>query len=179
MNEDHNWRCEVCQASMRWESISTADQERWLGTCLACGHVSAFVLDEDRSTVPDDPLKAFLIGPSQEIRPPSPPWIRVFQISARFPWHVVWRYRAASCPTCGGNVLFETHRVVWLRGPVCCIMCLSCGWTSAERFHSPGLSETPLTGDEWSPPCPAVARLREAVFARPAFDPETTPPFDV
>ena len=159
---DSGWGCEHCGAAMRWESLFDDDHERWLGIC-ECGRFRAFFPD-DPSATPTDPLSAFLGRSSSNLRPPSPPWIRIFQISSTFPWHVDWRYRPSPCPACGAGVLFETFRTVSYRFRVYCVLCLSCGCTSAERLHASGLSETPLTGREWIPACPAVARLREAVF---------------
>jgi len=160
----NRWACEACGAQMQWESIDDAYGERWLGIC-ECGYLRAFRAAEPAKCLAD-PLRAFLVGPTSEIREPSPPWIRVFDVSRRFPWRADWRHHGGPCPACGQRVTFETGSGVAQRARVYGRLCLACGWTSAERLHGPGISETPLAGTEWAPPCPAVIRLREAVFAQ-------------
>jgi hypothetical protein len=162
---DNSWACEACGASMQWESIDDASGERWLGVC-ECGHLCAFSATEPAKPFAD-PLRAFLLGPISDIREPSPPWIRVFDVSRRFPWRADWRHYNGLCPACGQRVVFETGSGVAQRARVYGRLCLACGWTSAERLHAPGVSETPLAGANWAPPCPAVIRLRDGVFARP------------
>jgi hypothetical protein len=46
-----------------------------------------------------------------------------------------------------------------------CLLCLACGRTTVEHIRpDTALHETPVVGEQWSPPDVAVARLREAVF---------------
>jgi hypothetical protein len=44
-------------------------------------------------------------------------------------------------------------------------LCLACGQVASEYVRTDAeLREAPVYGNEWSPPCVAVARLRRAVF---------------
>lgn len=112
------------------------------------------------------PLSAAL-GPPVEYA--HPPWIRVFQLTSGYPWWLPWRHVARSCPGCRQRVTFA----VWTRPRrdrcAYSTLCLACGRATSEYVSSAnrGMSEAPLSGSEWSPPCVAVARLRRAVFAYP------------
>jgi hypothetical protein len=46
-----------------------------------------------------------------------------------------------------------------------CLLCLACGHVSVGYLRAGSrLFELPVEGDVWTPPCPAVARLRDALF---------------
>lgn len=75
--------CPSCGGSARWESVLDGDEERWLAVC-ACGRMRAF-LPELPALEPEDPLRAFLLGPGRPVFPAAPPWIRLFLASVEGP----------------------------------------------------------------------------------------------
>jgi hypothetical protein len=118
---------------------------------------------------PDDPLAAALAEPGR-LKEPTPPWLRVFQLSSGFPWWLRWRHIPVECQSCAQCVTFA----VWTHArpgvQALSTLCLQCGFSTVEHVY-PGRDahETPVAGDQWSPPCVAVARLRTAVFGAPHF----------
>ena len=158
-------RCE-CGGSFTWESVSDRLGERWLGVC-SCGVLVGYV-PEERPFVPADPLATVLGGPGRDRRPPSPPWIRVYRVSSAPPWNVEWLHYPSPCVKCSAPVVFEATGFPRPGILAHCLLCLQCGWTSVEHIRpGSGCSEAPLTGHVWNPlPCPAVMRLRRALFAR-------------
>ena len=152
-----------CGGRFRWERVTEDEFERWLGVC-DCGAMVAFLPDAPNCT-PSDPLTTVLAGPGRSPRPASPPWIRLFRMSGAEPWNVAWRYWPADCPTCDGRVVFEASAHARPGVLARCLLCLACGFTSVEHLRrGSGLRELPLRGVDWSPPCPAVLRLREALL---------------
>ncbi len=156
-------RCQRCGELPRWESLVDGRGERWLALCR-CGHAQVFLPDEPNLD-PEDPVKAFLQGPENAVRPTTPPWIRLFLRSVEEPWRAVWRYWPNLCPACATGVCFFLHaspRPYWL---ATCSLCLSCGRvTSTYSQPWKNLHELPVAGSEWAPPCPAVQRLRDCIF---------------
>jgi hypothetical protein len=110
----------------------------------------------------DDPVTAFL--GLQELKAVTPPWIRVFRLSQQAPWSVQWEHDPARCQACGAAVVFATSErlpsVTRLHD-----MCLNCGHVEVE-YKRPltGRILGCLSGSDWSPPCPAVQKLRRAIF---------------
>jgi hypothetical protein len=153
--------CGGCGLPLRWERVAGVGQERWLAVCV-CGMPRAF-LPGRPGYVSDDPLAEALGGRASA--GVSPPWIRLFQLTSGYPWWLPWRHLARACPGCRQRVTFA----VWTRPRrdrwAYSTLCLACG-RAASEYVSPtdrGMSEAPLCGTEWSPPCVAVARLRRAV----------------
>jgi hypothetical protein len=115
---------------------------------------------------PGDPLSA-AFGPA--LPPGRSPWIRVFQLTCGYPWWRPWRHVPGGCPGCRQDVTFA----VWTMLPgdrrAHSTLCLACGHATSEYVWvaNRGMSEAPLSGSEWSPPCVAVARLRRLVFCPP------------
>jgi hypothetical protein len=80
--------------------------------------------------------------------------------------------RHRPCDGCAQVTTFSVWSVPrpWLRAYS--TVCLACGYTTVEHVHHDStLHETPVAGKEWTPPCVAVARLREALFSRGPFVP--------
>jgi hypothetical protein len=158
----HN--CRRCGGTVGWETLRRDDEERWLGVCRDCGWMTAFLPDSQGST-PRDPLRVFLLGTAVAQPPESPPWIRLFRITARLPWNVNWRHHPLPCAECQTHVTFETCMYPRPHVVAHCMLCLACGRTTVEHIRpEANLRETPVVGERWSPPDVAVARLREAVF---------------
>ena len=88
-------RCASCGGGPRWESLREGDEERWLAVCR-CGRMQAF-LPGQPALRPDDPLRAFLLGPGRPLFPPSPPWVRLFLASVEGPNPVRWRFCHTPC----------------------------------------------------------------------------------
>jgi hypothetical protein len=154
--------CPVCGGRPRWQSLLDGEEERWLATCR-CGRMRAF-LPEQPALDPEDPLRAFLLGPGRPIFPPSPPWVRLFLASVEGPDPVRWRYCHAPCPSCGASATFGLQACPRPNVFAICTLCLSCGRATASYSRSSrGLVEAPADGSEWLPACPAVQRLRECL----------------
>jgi len=136
--------------------------ERWVSLC-GCGRFHVFFPGRP-DWEPDDPLTAALADPGG-IRQPTPPWLRLFQLSSGHPWRLPWRHVAVSCEACSQQVTFAVWTFPRFDIRAYSTVCLACGETSVEQVY-PGLaqSETAVSGCEWMPPCVAVARLRRAVF---------------
>jgi hypothetical protein len=118
---------------------------------------------------PDDPLAAALAGPGR-LKEPTPPWLRVFQLTSSFPWWLRWRHIPDTCQSCSQRVSFvvATHVRPGVQALSC--LCLACGQATVEYlYYGREVRETPVSGSEWSPACVAVARLRRAVFGAPPF----------
>jgi hypothetical protein len=126
--------------------------------------MTAFLPDQPQCT-PRDPLRVFLLGPATEVRPQSPPWIRIFRIGGAMPWNVDWRHYPLPCDGCGIHVTFQAQAYPRPNVIAYCLLCLACGRATVEHLR-PGttLREMPIVGERWSPPDVGVARLREAVF---------------
>ena len=146
-----------------WESIADAMGERWLSVCR-CGRIDAFLADQP-GMQPDDPLAAYLLGSLPRPRAATPPWLRCFLRSIEGPWSVRWRYLHQRCPGCKTKVVFEFLACPRAYVLATCSLCLACGHTTAE-YNRPwhGLTETSVGGSAWTPPCPAVQRLRDCIF---------------
>lgn len=128
-----------------------------------CGRFHAF-FPARPDWEPEDPLVAALAA-KEGVREPTPPWLRLFQLSSRAPWWLAWRHAPVSCDQCGQRVAFAS----WTRPRFSVyshnILCLVCGYTQVGYVYTDGgKQETPVAGAEWSPPCVAVARLRRAIF---------------
>jgi hypothetical protein len=123
----------------------------------------AFV-PEQPALDPDDPLRAFLLGPGRPIYPPSPPWIRLFLASVNDPNPVRWRYVHAPCPGCGVSASLGLQACPRPHVFAACALCLACGRVAAT-YSKParGLVEEPVVGSAWAPPCAAVQRLRDCL----------------
>ena len=154
--------CPACGRSPRWESLLDGDEERWLAVCR-CGRMRAF-LPEQPDLDPEDPLRAFLLGPGRPIYPPSPPWIRLFLASLEGANPVRWRYCHGACPHCGAAASFGLQACPRPGVFAVASVCLSCGRVAAT-YSKParGLMEAQVDGREWAPPCPAVQRLRDCL----------------
>ena len=154
--------CPSCGGNPRWESLVDGDQERWLAVCR-CGRMRVF-LPEQPGLEFEDPLRAFLLGPGRPIFPASPPWVRLFLASVEGPNSVRWRYCRGSCPRCGASASFGLQACPRPNVFAVCVLCLACGNTTVQYSRpSRGLVETPLAGRDWTPPSPAVQRLRDCL----------------
>jgi len=154
----------ACGEKLRWEALRDGHDERWLGLCEECGSMTTFLPDVP-DCIPSNPLAAFLLGPGKAPRPQSPPWIRLFRIAGQIPWNVNWLYCPLACDGCGAQVTFQANTHPRPQVIARCLLCLACGRAAVEYLRTrTTLHETPVVGNAWSPPCPAVARLREAVF---------------
>ena len=113
---------------------------------------------------PDDPLRAFLLGASRPIFPPSPPWARLFLASVEGPDPVRWRFCHGPCRGCGVNASFGFQACPRAGVFAVCTLCLACGHASA-RCSKIGTTtiEGPVGGRAWAPPCVAVQRLRDCL----------------
>jgi hypothetical protein len=157
--------CGACELPLRWEPIDDSrGGERWLAVC-ACGMPWVFFPGRPGHR-PADPLRAAL-GAGRPPAEDTPPWIRLFQLSSRHPWWLPWRHVPRAC-ACGQRVTFAVWTMPAADRRAYSQLCLACGRATSEHVR-PGtdLREAPVTGDEWSPPCVAVARLRRAVFYGP------------
>ncbi len=104
-------------------------------------------------------LTAYLAD--EDLRPVTPPWLRLFKLSQEEPWPMDWRHYPYECRQCHANVVMTAER----RLPATTrtfLLCLNCGHTSSQERRRP-----PITGSEWAPPCIAVKQLRRAVFFEP------------
>jgi hypothetical protein len=156
--------CRRCGGAVAWETLCGDQEERWLGVCRDCGWMVTFLPDDPNCT-PRDPLRTFLLGRGIPARLDSPPWIRLFRMTFRLPWGINWRHCPLPCRACRAHVTFETCLYPRPYTVARCLLCLACGQTTVE-YARPNASvhETPVTGDRWSPPDVAIARLREAIF---------------
>ena len=153
---------------MRWESIMDPYRERWLGVC-ECGTMRAFLPDAPE-WIPEDPLTAFLAGPEiSELPRERPPWVRFVLISGQEPFSVRWGHLPGACPDCGVQTVFGGRQG---RGPLMpgalpsMVVCLACGLAQVHDGTTRGPARY-LTGNQWTPPCPAVKRLRRIAFTEP------------
>jgi hypothetical protein len=155
-------RCASCGASPRWESLLDGDEERWLAVCR-CGRMQAFLPDQP-ALRPDDPLRAFLLGPGRPLFPPSPPWVRLFLASVEGTNPVRWRFCHSPCAACGAPARFGLQALPRPSVFAVCTLCLACGHATAG-YSRPGrgLVEAPAHGGAWAPACPAVQRLRDCL----------------
>jgi hypothetical protein len=157
--------CGVCELDLRWEQIEAERGERWLAVC-DCGTPWAFFPGRPEYQ-PQNPLRAALLA--QGTHAPaatSPPWIRVFQLTSGHPWWLAWRHLARRCSGCGQRVTFAVWTSPAPDWYAHSALCLACGQVTSERVRTDAeLREAPVSGNEWSPPCVAVARLRRAVFS--------------
>lgn len=157
-------RCE-CSGTLQWEATRDRRGERWLATCSDCERLLAFVLGQP--AFEHDPLRGFLLGDeSYHPAEPSPPWQRFIRLTGGPPWFVRWRLRADKCPRCG--VKAQAVRSVCFDGRSRSryAVCLACGHTEARLTDvATGDLRAMLEGNAWTPPCPAVKRMRLDVFA--------------
>ena len=112
---------------------------------------------------PRNPLRAALLtaAPAES----TPPWIRLYQLSSGYPWWLPWRHVARACAGCAQRVTFAVWTSPAPNRRAYSALCLSCGQVMSESVRTDAeLREAPVYGNEWSPPCVAVARLRRAVF---------------
>jgi hypothetical protein len=164
-NTEETRACEKCGGPLAWESNGPATAERWLGRCLRCDWMITY-LPAHATYERDDPLGRFL---TSEITAASPAWARAFAISQQFPWLIHWKHVTDSCCACRASVVFRTREHFpnvschyWL--------CLNCGHTQVEYRiprHEPETGDrvaARLSGEQWTPPCPAVKKLRRALF---------------
>ena len=154
--------CPSCGGSARWESVLDGDEERWLAVCR-CGRMRAF-LPELPALEPEDPLRAFLLGPGRPVFPAAPPWIRLFLASVEGADPVRWRYCHGPCVACGASAGFGFQAYPRPHTFALCALCLACG-AATVQYSQParGLVEAPVAGSAWAPPCPAVQRLRDCL----------------
>jgi hypothetical protein len=157
--------CGVCEMDLEWEQVEAGSGERWLAVC-GCGMPWAFFPTRPGHQ-PADPLRAALLGRRRPAAATaSPPWIRLFQITSRHPWWLPWRHLARACAGCGQRVTFAVWTSPAPDRYAYSALCLVCGQVTSERVRTDAeLREAPVSGNEWSPPCVAVARLRRAVFS--------------
>jgi hypothetical protein len=156
--------CGKCELPLRWEQIEDrrGRGERWLAIC-ACGMPWVF-FPERPDYQPENPLGAALLA---AVAPagPSPPWIRLFQLTSRYPWWLPWRHVAGACAGCGQRVKFAVWTSPAPNRRAYSALCLACGHATSEYVRTDAeLREAPVSGNAWSPPCVAVARVRRAVF---------------
>ena len=158
--------CRECGLALRWEQIAGDAPERWLAVC-ACGMPWAFF--PGRPDHPPDDALAAALGVGHRSAGGSPPWIRLFQLSSGYPWWLPWRHVARGCPGCAQRVTFAVWTRVTADRDAYSALCLACGLATSEYVRSRGrrLSESPVSGSDWTPACVAVARLRRAVFSLP------------
>jgi hypothetical protein len=156
-----NVGCEVCGGQLKWHRITDEEDERWLGVCTECGHMCAFFPDGPGRQI-DDPLTAFLGEP--DLTPSRPPWVRAFRASAGWPWLARWSHHRPPCDHCSApTVLTLEHPPSAFTG-VCGTLCLACGEVRSAYFKGGFSAVGWLVGHQWTPPCPAVIRLRRALF---------------
>jgi hypothetical protein len=154
--------CGSCGGDPRWESLVDGDEERWLAVCR-CGRLQVFLPDRPE-LVPEDPLGTYLVGRALASAPASPPWVRLFLRSVEGPSPTRWRHVPGACDFCGASATFVMRASPrpWVMGV--CTLCISCGRATAIYAHPSWPSSEAATGRTWTPPCPAVQRLRDCVF---------------
>lgn len=139
-----------------------AGEERWLAICR-CGRMRAYLPDQP-ALEPDDPLRAFLLGPGRPVFPPSPPWVRLFLASIEGHDPVRWRFSHAPCRGCGANASFGFQACPRAGVFAICTLCLACGYASACHSKIGAATiEASVGGRAWAPPCVAVQRLRDCL----------------
>jgi hypothetical protein len=154
--------CPSCGGTPRWESLLEGEEERWLAICR-CGRMHAY-LPEQPAFDPEDPLRAFLLGPARPIFPAAPPWIRLFLASIEGPNPVRWRYAHWACPRCGASASFGLQACPRPNTFAISALCIACGHVTTQYSEAArGLVEAPVDGNAWAPPCPAVQRLRDCL----------------
>lgn len=155
--------CGECELPLRWKQIGDkGSEERWLAIC-DCGMPWVY-FPRRPGYQPENPLAAALLGARTQAEP-SPPWIRVFQMTSGYPWWLPWRHVAGACARCAQCVTFAVWTSPAPGRRAHSALCLACGEATCECLHRDvRLREAPVSGNEWSPPCVAVARLRRAVF---------------
>lgn len=155
--------CPSCGRDPRWESLLDGDEERWLSLCR-CGRMLAHLPDRPELR-PEDPLRAYLAGPGAPAAEPSPPWARLFLRSRETPHPVGWRYCPGRCDGCSASATFGMRACPRAGVLALSTLCLSCGRVTATYFLAArGMQASPAIGSAWTPPCPAVQRLRDCVF---------------
>jgi len=155
--------CPSCGGQPTWESlVETEEEERWLAVCR-CGRMQAYLPDQP-GVDPEDPLRAFLLGPGRPIFPASPPWVRVFLASVEGPNPVRWRFCHEACRACSASAGFGFQACPRAGVFAICTLCVACG--NAGAFYSKigrTAFEVPVAGRTWAPPCVAVQRLRDCL----------------
>jgi hypothetical protein len=154
--------CPSCGRHRTWESLVDADGERWLAVCR-CGRLRAYLPGQPELD-PDDPLRAFLLGPGRPIFPASPPWVRVFLASVEGPNPVRWRFCHEPCRGCDASASFGFQACPRDDVFALCTLCFVCGNATA-CYSRPrrAVFEGPVVGRTWAPPCVAVQRLRDCL----------------
>ena len=154
--------CPSCGRQPRWESLDDSGEERWLAVCR-CGRMQTYLPDQP-GLDPEDPLRAFLLGPDRPIFPASPPWVRVFLASVEGPNPVRWRFCHEACRTCGTSAAFGFQACPRAGVFAICTLCIACGNATA-CYSKPGRAvfEGPVVGRTWTPPGIAVQRLRDCL----------------
>jgi hypothetical protein len=167
--------CGECGLPLRWEQIEDGRGlgERWLSIC-ACGMPCVFFPGRP-DYQPENPLGAALLATAAPTQP-SPPWIRLFQLTSGYPWWLPWRHVARACARCGQRVTFA----VWTRQApdrhAYSALCLACGRATSEYVRTDvELREVPVSGNEWSPPAwpsPACAGPSSTIALGLTYDAE-------
>jgi hypothetical protein len=156
--------CGECELPLRWEQIEDrrGRGERWLAVCV-CGMPWAFFPGRPDYR-PPNPLRTALLAAAAPAES-APPWIRLFQLSSGYPWWLPWRHVARGCAGCAQRVTFAVWTSLAPDRRAYSALCLACGQVTSDYVRTDAeLREAPVSGNEWSPPCVAVARLRRAVF---------------
>lgn len=155
-----NAGCETCGGWLKWNCITDEGYERWLGTCTECGRMRAFFPDDPQRRF-DDPLTAFLGDP--DLTPSRPPWMRAFRASVGWPWLARWSHHRPACDHCSAPTLVTLEHPPSAFTGVRATLCLACGEVRSASVRGDSLAGW-LVGHQWTPPCPAVIRLRRALF---------------
>ena len=156
--------CGECEGTLSWEVVHEGPWERWLGICETCGWLRCFLPDQP-GWEPDDPLRAFLLGPRRCLPKEAPAWVRLFRMTQSPPWHVGWVHAPIACEGCHLHACFHTR--VFPRPGIlaACLLCLACGRVAVEQARAGmNLREAPVVGEAWAPPDIGVARLRAALL---------------
>jgi hypothetical protein len=161
MSDLENAGCEACGGELKWHRITDEEGERWLGVCIEYGRMYAFCADEPGRQI-DDPLTAFLGEP--DLTPSRPAWVRAFRASGGWPWLARWSHHRPPCHRCSApTVLTLEHPPSAFTG-VSATLCLACGEVRSGYVKGAVSAVGWLVGHHWTPPCPAVIRLRRALF---------------
>jgi hypothetical protein len=156
-----NAGCETCGECLKWQRFTDEETERWLGICSGCGAMRGFLPDEPTHEI-DDPLTTFLGQPDPS--PSRPPWIRAFRASAGWPWNARWSHRRQPCGRCSAPVVLTLEHPPSAFTGVRAALCLGCGEVRSAYLKGGVSANGWLVGHGWTPPCPAVIRLRRALF---------------
>ena len=102
--------------------------------------------------------------------------VRLFQRSIEEPIRTSWRHLPDPCVTCAASVIFGTQS--WPRPGVNgrYLLCLNCGRVTVNYTDIWRNRSEATTGSSWTPACPSVLRLRDAVyrhFVPPSYTPGT------